>query len=60
MPGPINNKNAAKPADQRAESFLHIRCRREDKARWVKAAQRERLTLSQYVHRCLTPPSPSA
>lgn len=57
---PINNKNAAKPAEMRAESFLHIRCRREDKARWVKAAQREGMTLSQYVHRCLEPRAPSA
>lgn len=38
-----------KPADERAESQLQIRVRREDKARWVKQAQREGMKLSEWV-----------
>jgi hypothetical protein len=46
MPAPKNNQNAARSEDERALSHLHIRVRREDKARWVKAA---RGTLSTWV-----------
>jgi hypothetical protein len=40
MGAPEDNKNAAKDPDEKADSFLHIRVRRTDKARWVRAAQR--------------------
>lgn len=39
----------SKPADQRAESFLHIRCRQRDKAMWVKQAQKEGTTIAKWV-----------
>ena len=38
-----------KPANERAESHLHIRVNARDKAAWVKAAQREGVTLAQWV-----------
>lgn len=38
-----------KPASERADSQLQIRVRRADKAMWVKRAQREGMTLSQWV-----------
>lgn len=43
MPAPKNNTNAAKPARERADSILHIRVRRADKARWVRAASPAKL-----------------
>ena len=39
----------AKPADERADSHLQIRVTREQKAGWVKAAQREGKKLSVWV-----------
>jgi len=51
MPAPKNNTNAAKPAPERASSTLHIRCRRADKARWVRAAGGRKL--SEWVVRVL-------
>ena len=38
-----------KPADEKAISWLQVRVRRADKAKWVKAAQREHMNLSQWV-----------
>ncbi len=38
MPAPEHNQNATKPAGQVADSFLHVRVKRSDKARWVRAA----------------------
>lgn len=38
-----------KPADERADSFLHIRVRREDKARWVNQAQSRGMKLAELV-----------
>ncbi|HET9374178.1 MAG TPA: hypothetical protein VFO40_04360 [Chthoniobacterales bacterium] len=49
MGAPTDNKNAAKDPDEKAESFLHIRARRADKARWVRAAQRAGKKLSDWV-----------
>lgn len=49
MGAPEANKNAAKDSEEKTESFLHIRARRADKARWVKAAQRARKKLSEWV-----------
>ena len=47
MAAPKENKHATKPAAERAESFLHIRCRQADKAAWVRAAKGS--TLAQWV-----------
>jgi hypothetical protein len=49
MGAPEQNQNASKHSDEKAESFLHIRARRADKARWVKAAQRAGKKLSDWV-----------
>lgn len=49
MAAPTNNKNAAKPAEMRAESDLHIRVQRADKAAWVKTAQMKGQNLSRWV-----------
>jgi len=38
------NAHASKPADERADSHLHIRVKRADKARWVKAADGRKLS----------------
>lgn len=38
-----------KPANERAESTLYIRVKTADKALWVKKAQREGVTLAQWV-----------
>lgn len=38
MGAPRNNQHAAKTEEARASSFLHIRCRPDQKARWVRAA----------------------
>jgi predicted HicB family RNase H-like nuclease len=38
-----------KPADERADVYLHIRVRREDKARWVNQAQSEGKKLADWV-----------
>jgi predicted HicB family RNase H-like nuclease len=43
------NKNAEKPPDDRADSFIHARCKRSDKARWVKAAQKKGMKLTQWI-----------
>ena len=38
-----------KPAEERADSFLHIRVRRADKARWVNQAQARGISLARLV-----------
>ncbi len=39
MPAPENNRFAAKPASERADSQLQVRVRVADKANWVRAAK---------------------
>ena len=41
--------NAAKPHDQKAESFIHARCTSSDKAGWVKAAQSKGMKLTEWI-----------
>ena len=41
--------NAAKPPDQKAESFIHARCTSSDKAGWVKAAQSKGMKLTEWI-----------
>ena len=43
------NRYAAKPEDEKALSTVVFRCRREDKARWVKAAQNENKKLTEWL-----------
>lgn len=44
MPAPKNNQNASKDAGDKADGFLHIRCKRSDKAAWVHAANGQKLS----------------
>lgn len=48
MPAPKENQNAVK-GDEAATSFLYIRATPGDKSRWVRAAQRRRMKLSEWV-----------
>jgi len=41
--------NATKPDDQKAESYIHARCARSDKAGWVKAAQSKGMKLTEWI-----------
>ena len=41
--------NAAKPPDQKAESYIHARCTSSDKAGWVKAAQSKGMKLTEWI-----------
>jgi len=47
--GLTGNKNAVKPDDQKAESYIHARCTSSDKARWVKAAQSKKMKLTEWI-----------
>lgn len=47
--GLTGNKNAAKPDDQKAESYIHARCTSSDKAGWVKAAQSKGMKLTKWI-----------
>ena len=40
MSAPRDNQNAAKESADRADSHLHLRVTRRDKARWVRAARK--------------------
>jgi hypothetical protein len=46
---PKQNQNAKKDEADKASSFLHIRATREDKARWVHAANAKRLDITTWV-----------
>lgn len=41
--------NALKAQDEKAASYLMIRCKTSDKAMWVKAAQQKKLKLTEWV-----------
>jgi len=41
--------NAAKPPDQKAESFIHARCKTSEKSAWVKAAQAKGMKLTDWI-----------
>lgn len=47
--GYFGNKNAEKDSEEKAESHIHVRCNTSDKARWVKASQRENRRLSAWI-----------
>lgn len=49
MPAPEHNQNAAKDESDKLSSFLHIRAHPQDKAAWVKAAQRAKQKLAEWV-----------
>lgn len=41
--------NRTLPEDQKASTWLQARCKPSDKAKWVKAAQANRMKLAQWV-----------
>ncbi len=49
MSAPKNNQNAVKDDRDKALSTVQFRCKREDKARWVKQAQKEGMKLSEWI-----------
>jgi uncharacterized protein (DUF1778 family) len=46
--GMTGKRNAAKD-DSSATSFIHARCKPQDKAIWVRAAQAEGLKLTEWI-----------
>lgn len=53
MSAPQGNKNAAKPARERAGEIVQLRVKKADKERWKRAAANAQLTLSEWiVSRC--------
>ena len=48
-----NNQRKSKPIEEQSRSVLHIRCSKEQKARWIACARREGVKLSEYVRRRL-------
>lgn len=49
MSAPKGNKNAAKPARERADAVIQLRARKSDKARWQRAADAAQVTLTQWI-----------
>lgn len=47
---PIGNERAKKPEGEGKETYIHFRCLSADKGRWVAAAQRNKQTLSEFMH----------
>jgi predicted HicB family RNase H-like nuclease len=45
--------NNTKAPEDKAESFIHARCKTSDKAAWVKAAQAKKLKLAEWVNAVL-------
>lgn len=35
----VGNQHAAKPEGEKADTFLHIRCSKKDKGRWIQASR---------------------
>ena len=51
--GNTGKQNALKPDELKAESFIHARCKRSDKAKWVIAARHEGMKLTEWIIRNL-------
>jgi predicted HicB family RNase H-like nuclease len=51
--GNKGNENARKDPSERANRFLHLRVRDQDKRLWEQMARSEGITLSQWVVGCL-------
>ena len=47
--GLAGNKNAVKPDDHKAESYIHARCTSSDKANWVRAAKSKGMKLTEWI-----------
>jgi hypothetical protein len=53
MGAPTANDNAAKPAGEKATSFLHIRAVPKERAKWDKAAVRAGVKLARWARQTL-------
>ena len=53
MSAPAKNQNARKDESEVASSFLYIRATKAEKARWVKAASKQKTKLSRWVRSAL-------
>jgi uncharacterized protein (DUF1778 family) len=49
--GNVGNKYAERPADEIKLSQVQFRCRPEEKGKWVAAANRHGMTLSEFMTR---------
>ncbi|MDD2885302.1 MAG: hypothetical protein PHT48_09690 [Dechloromonas sp.] len=49
MEAPKNNQFAKKSEHEKTDTQVGIRCRSEDKARWLKKAEAEGRTLSEWI-----------
>ena len=47
--GYLGNQNAQKDPEHKAESFIHMRCLKNDKARWVLTAQSQGMKLTEWI-----------
>jgi len=47
--GNTGKRNAAKPDNDRASSYIHARCKPSDKAAWVKAAKSRGMKLTDWI-----------
>jgi hypothetical protein len=47
--GNTGKRNAAKSTDESATSFIHARCNTADKAKWVIAAQKSGMKLTEWL-----------
>lgn len=49
----LGNQNSAKEEELKSSSFLNMRCKRRDKAGWVKQANKEGLKLAPWIVKTL-------
>ena len=50
MSARYGNQNAKKPPGETANGMLYVRCKKQDKGRWTRAARREQKKLSAWVN----------
>ncbi len=60
MSAPPNNKFASKPAGEKFDAQILMDCRRVEKSRWVKTAQRQGLKLAAWIRAVLDGELPPA
>lgn len=49
MHGMTGKKNALKTSKNKSVSFIHARCKTQDKALWVKSALSEKIKLTEWI-----------
>lgn len=53
MPAPTKNKNAVKDDLEKSSGYIHARCKKADKAGWVKTAQSKGMKLTEWIVKTL-------